>query len=258
MDAALPWNNPLPEAVVDHVVARLDLVPGSRLLDVGCGRGELLARALTTAGVTATGIDPDQAELERARARLGEASARVVWHACGVADVPPPDRAAGSFDAALCIGATHAFADRREGLPATLDALTVLLRPGGVLAVAEGYWRQLPDAGYLAATGIGRDDYRTHAENLALGERRGLLPEFIAVSSLGDWDHFEGAHERAALEPHARHPEDEAARARAEQRRVWTDAYRRWGRATLGFAVYVFRLPVASARRSGSRPTASA
>ena len=55
------------------------------------------------------------------------------------------------------------------------------------------------------------------------------------------WDHFEDTlqanHERYA----AAHPEDDALQARVASKRQWLEAQRKWGRDTMGFALYLFR-----------------
>ena len=58
------------------VLGWLDPQPGLRVLDLGCGTGELLAELLA-AGADATGIDADPAMVERARARVGSDRVRV-------------------------------------------------------------------------------------------------------------------------------------------------------------------------------------
>jgi len=57
------------EAKYERICANLDLRPGMRLLDVGCGWGGLLVHAATRYGVEAVGVvrDADRAELVRGR-----------------------------------------------------------------------------------------------------------------------------------------------------------------------------------------------
>ncbi|MCW3021903.1 MAG: class SAM-dependent methyltransferase, partial [Conexibacter sp.] len=73
--AAVPFMNPLSEAVVDGAIAALPLAPGAKVVETGCGAGELLLRILEAhPEATGTGVDPDADSLALARAA---AAARV-------------------------------------------------------------------------------------------------------------------------------------------------------------------------------------
>ena len=107
------------------VVTATGIGPGSRVLDVGCGSGELLAY-LGRLGASPAGVDPAPGMVELARSRVPAADVRpgTFEH------LPWPD---GSFDVVTAFNALQ-FADD------TLDALaecTRVARPGGHVAVAN-------------------------------------------------------------------------------------------------------------------------
>jgi len=111
------------EAIATQVPA------GSRLLDVGCGPGEVLNRLATIApGIDATGLDVDTAMIGRARrkaARAGRAAddgPRFV--VADVAAMPFPD---ASFDVVVSSYAVHHWPDRHAGLAEVMR----VLKPGG-------------------------------------------------------------------------------------------------------------------------------
>ncbi|MGH3717034.1 MAG: SAM-dependent methyltransferase, partial [Micromonosporaceae bacterium] len=58
--ARMRWNTPLSEEHAELLLSRLDLAPGVRVLDLGCGWGELLLRAVATGG-TARATPTDRA-----------------------------------------------------------------------------------------------------------------------------------------------------------------------------------------------------
>lgn len=119
------------DAEVEALIARADLHPSSRVLDVGCGDGRHL-RALVSHGVRGVGVDASPALIEAAR-RADEPSVTfVIGDARDLGSVP--EVAPGSFDAAwsLCQGGfgTHPGTDRR-----VMQGLADAVRPGGIVVV---------------------------------------------------------------------------------------------------------------------------
>lgn len=231
----LLFNAPATRERVASLLSRLCVGAEDRVLDVGCGRGEMLAMLAEATGCDGVGVDPNEKELTVARARsVGRGS--VTWCCSKVED----ESFQTLFDAAICVGATHAFGSRGEGLPRTLEGLGGLVRTGGRILVGEGFWEQPPNAGYLDATGFEAHDLRSHRENAALGESWQLGLIHAEVSSAEEWVRFETAFLDAALERAASSAGDAEAVANLQHWQAWHDAYQRWGRDTLGFGYYVF------------------
>ncbi|MGK5112905.1 class I SAM-dependent methyltransferase [Geodermatophilus sp. CPCC 205506] len=116
------------EAKLDLVCRKLGLVPGARLLDVGCGWGSLALHAAQRYGAHVVGITLSAAQAELARRRVAEAGLadRVEIRVQDYRDVPD-----GPYDAVASIGmAEHVGAAGMAGYVRTLHAL---LRPGGRL-----------------------------------------------------------------------------------------------------------------------------
>ncbi|MBC7783609.1 MAG: hypothetical protein H7144_07195 [Burkholderiales bacterium] len=85
--------------------------------------------------------------------------------------------------------------------------------------------------------------YRDHAGNVAFAEELGLIAVYAVVSSDNEWDQFEWGHYMKVRREAEANPDDPKLAARLSRSRHWRDGYLRWGRATMGFGVYVFRLP---------------
>ena len=114
-------------AIAEAIAAQVPA--GSRLLDVGCGPGEVLNRLATIApGIDATGLDVDAAMIGRARrkaasaGRATDAGPRFV--VADVAAMPFPD---ASFDVVVSSYAVHHWPDRQAGLAEVMR----VLKPGG-------------------------------------------------------------------------------------------------------------------------------
>ena len=102
---------------LDFVRAHLP-APPARVLEVGCGQGELTT-ALAVAGYDVLGIDP--------LAPLGDRFRRI-----RLEDVDPGE----SFEAVVASNSLHHIRD----LDHAIDRVVALLRPGGVLVLDEHGW----------------------------------------------------------------------------------------------------------------------
>ena len=108
---------------------RLSLSPGSTLLDVGCGSGQLALMAARD-GLDVTGVDLADSWVERARARAQGEYLRVRFQQADAEALPFED---GTFDAVVSlIGAM--FAPRPELVSRELLRVCV---PGGTIAMAN-------------------------------------------------------------------------------------------------------------------------
>ncbi len=232
------YGNPISVAKMERALDLLVLPRGARVLDVGCGKGELLIRLVERFGAAAVGIDPSTVlSMARANAAARIPDADVTWHSAKRDDVPLEP---GSFDLTACIGSLHAFGE----LDDALTALVALTRPGGYVLVADGVRLQTPPPEYLAA--IGADDTelpRDNAQNIAAGRAHGLRALWTALSSRDEWDEFEWLY-MYAME---RHAEEHGLTPEQEEQLVATrefqDAQQRWGRDTMGFGLYLFQVP---------------
>jgi ubiquinone/menaquinone biosynthesis C-methylase UbiE len=108
---------------------RLNVAPGSRLLDVGCGAGQL-ALIAARAGAQVTGCDIAVNWLEKARTRAAAEGLDVRFEEGDAESLPYAD---GQFDVVTSlIGAM--FAPRPERVAAELKRVC---RPGGTIAMAN-------------------------------------------------------------------------------------------------------------------------
>jgi SAM-dependent methyltransferase len=132
------WASP-ERAYISELMRLFPLNSGDRLLDVGCGSGDLLAMAASREpGAVLVGLDPDEDSLELASHKIPGTIHAAELHQ-GVAETLPFED--DEFD---IVTATRLLGglDRRTRAEVLRECWRVL-RPGGRLLVAD--WQEEPD-----------------------------------------------------------------------------------------------------------------
>ncbi len=229
--------NPTSEEKLARLVGLLRLRANARVADIACGKGEFLLRLAEAYAIRGTGVDLSPFFIADARARLQlrAPGALVVFREMDGAAFRPEEP--HGLALAACIGASWVFG----GHAGTLDALSAMIAPGGWVIAGEPYWRRDPTDEYLAASGLTGELFGTHTANAEAGEQRGLELVHTIVSSKDDWDAYEGLQWHATAEYARCHPDDPDLPELQERVAKARTAYLRWGRDTVGWAMYVFR-----------------
>jgi len=231
--------NATSEQKMDELCELIAPEAGSRVLDIACGKAELLLRLVERFGVRGVGVDISRFVIAEAQAkrRARTPDADLEFVELDGAEYRPEE--GEEFDVAMCLGASWTFGGHRG----TLRALMAWARPGGMLVVGEPYWIQEPCADYLDAEGCARADFGSHHDNVRIGEEQGLSFLYSQVSSQDDWDRYEGLQYLAAENYAREHPEDPDLAEIMRRVHASREAYLKWGRDTLGWAIYLFRMP---------------
>ncbi len=165
-----------------EIFARYALPAGARVIDVGCGTGELVARLGELAtGAHIDGVDIDEAHLARARARCAALGARATFRR---GDAFALDAEGGAYDLTVCRHVVQAVPE----VPRLVAELTRVTRPGGRLHfIAEDYGLMS-----FAPTRLDSDDFwrrgpMTYGQAVGCDLRIGRkLPGLLAASGLVD------------------------------------------------------------------------
>ncbi|WP_329171427.1 SAM-dependent methyltransferase [Streptomyces sp. NBC_01477] len=179
-------GHPIKAPLDDDAVRRLldkGLPRGDeRVLDLGCGSGEWLLRALAAGGdVHAEGVDISAGDLSRAREAAVRAGVgkRLVLHEQDAADFVSPQ----PFDLVLSVGAAHAFG----GLLPVLAAARTHLAPGGRVLIGDGFWDRTPSPEAVGMLG----DFAGLATTLDLVAADGWTPVHGHISTRRELDDYE-------------------------------------------------------------------
>jgi ubiquinone/menaquinone biosynthesis C-methylase UbiE len=229
--------NPLNLDKLDEMIGLLRLPPDAHVLELASGKGEFLIRLIEQYRVSAVAVDISPHCIRDFRQKMAQRTpeADVLLLQMGGADYQP--QPGEQFNLAACLGASWIF----DGHRGTLAALQKLVMPGGLILVGEPFWQQEPDPAYLQADDFQQETFGYHADNVTIGESLGLQLLYSIVSSDDDWDRYEGLQWQAAVRYIQEHPDDPDNVELLRRVKKGQDTYLRWGRETLGWALYLFQ-----------------
>jgi len=216
------------------VAELLELAPGGSVLDLGVGPAGLLFDAIAQHRCEGTRLVASAAAAEAARA-AAEREGLAGQVEFRVNDEYSPGR---RLDAILGVAAD----------PATLVEEVAArclgwLKVGGLFVYGEPFLRRPPAPPYRELLGAAADGLRPPGVSARSIVAAGFELTLTAVLSESEWDAHETASYRARLRFAAAHADRAVAvELRAEAER-WYQAYWRYGRDTLGYALHAFRKP---------------
>jgi SAM-dependent methyltransferase len=161
---------------------------GQSLLDLCCGKGEMLSRWSQAYGITGTGVDISAVFLEAAQKRAFDldVSNKLQFVESDAALYPQDFH---QFDLVSCIGATWIG----NGLVGTIELMKPALKKGGLLLVGEPYWTELPPPEAYTTIGVGEVDYTTLLGTLDRIESAGCELVEMVLADGDSWDRYTAA-----------------------------------------------------------------
>ena len=212
----------------------LRLPPETSVLDLACGKGEMLCTWARDLGFTGTGVDQSSFFLDDARARAAELGVRdrvdfiQADASTYVSDEP--------VDVACCIGASFIAG----GVAGSVELLRSGLKAGGMMLLGEPYWRRQPDSPEVLAAchAVEPDSYRSLPG--LVGQFAGLGCDLVemVLADQDTWDRYVAARWLSIRRWLDTHPGDELATDFRDELGESPAQYVRYQREYLGWGVF--------------------
>lgn len=215
----------------------LRLAPGTSVLDLASGSGEMLCTWARDHRIVGTGVDLSTAFTESAVARsveLGVSDSVSFVHADAVSFVEAYD--ADPVDVGSCLGATWIG----DGVLGTVDLLARVVRPGGLVLVGHPFWLKEPESeeAVRGSHAASRDDFATLPDLVASFGTHGWDLVQMVLGDQDDWDHYVAAQWLSTRRWLDENPDDELWQEMRDELDTAPVQHVRYAREYLGWGVF--------------------
>jgi SAM-dependent methyltransferase len=223
--------NPSTDEKILAVGRILKLNSNSRIVDFGCGYGEMLARWAAEFGISGTGVEIRDHACRRAIQKMIDRDLTDrIEIVCG--DAAGYAFRLHAYTVATCIGASFIWGGFRN----TIIGMKHAVEDGGRLVIGEPYWlRDKVPSEYKTS----EPTVHFEKELLEIVHEEGFDIEYVVRANHDDWDRYEAGNWYALvrwIEENPDHPERQEVidHLHADQ-----ELYFKYTREYLGWAIYV-------------------
>ena len=229
----LKYVSPLRTVMVEEVAELLNLEPGTRIMDIGCAKAEILIQMADICQVAAVGIDttPEFFEIANQEIATRVPAADITLYETPVSEY---EAEIAAYDAVMCVNSSALYGTYNQAL----EAIVQLAKPNGMVIMGDYYWRDQPNPN-VTSIAVGQD-YKGAIE---AGSKLGLTPLYATVCTHLDIDRYIWLQSYSVEMYAAENPNDSDVPAMLEHSRKVRDEFIQHGRNALGFGLFLFRKP---------------
>lgn len=229
--------NPFTPEKLRQLGEALFIPESATMLDLACGKGEMLSTWARDHGISGTGVDISWSFIQSARERAAELGVgeRVTFIHADARDFEEAER----VDIAACIGATWIG----DGVTGTIALLKMSLKPNGILLIGHPYWRKSPPP-QEAITACGAEqesDWLTLPDLIESMQAHDCDVIEMVLADQDSWDRYVAAQWRSIREFIDANPDDELTPAFREELATSPVLHAKYQREYLGWGVFALK-----------------
>jgi cyclopropane fatty-acyl-phospholipid synthase-like methyltransferase len=203
------------------------------ILDIGCGKGGILAKTIDLLGGKGTGLDLENSLCAEptltAQKLVVDGKLEFVFEDARTF----LKKNGSSFDLIICVGSSHAVGSIEQ----LFNIAKKRLKPGGKLLFGEIVWKAQPAKEFLDFLECTEEDQMYPAQILSLAQRNGLFVHKSISCSHEDFEAYELVLRNNVIDWCKRNSKDSRAPEFARRSDTWWEAREKWARQAFGFEV---------------------
>ncbi|MFN8671136.1 MAG: class I SAM-dependent methyltransferase [Candidatus Sericytochromatia bacterium] len=235
----LEINNPISKSKIEQVINLLNLEKNAKVVDIGGGKGLILKIIFDKYDINGLIIEKNSDLLVDIEKNLINYKNNLEIELKSYDEFITENQDI-TFDCIICIGSIQAISNNYEE---GIKELSKKLKTGGKLLIGQGYWKKEPETKYLENTGINKNELLKYHENIEIAQKYNFSYLYSITASEDEFDNFEGLFNMAIKDYCFENKEVNSDEKVVFLERItkWNNNYVKYGRETMGFALYLYR-----------------